>query len=466
MISNSTLTNIAELAKTISEQGRVAVPVADSALALLCNNTTITGFDSGDDIVEKIALESDNVVHNSMMDELVGTVSSAVCGHIDFAKNVVNPAIKEVVKYLGSHLDGYTSESVIDTRIERVSLPDFLLNKGIRGEIEGYSMGGVKKYIEPEGVLNLPNIEFDKLPEAVTTGSGNLDTSIGTWLAGQPAGFLNEVYEIFFADPKEHRRESVSMISYLNDFTFGYDRAIAIFLLARRIMNSGQSQRNVDFGSRLKQFLEVSSYKVADFIKVMEDAERTEQIILSHDKVSKVIKVCTATYLPWLDKGNTPEVLYGASLANGNIFTASKLAERKDELLKAWGVHRAALNSSYRNSYHNGYITALRDGFYKDMVTMTEPELEYHAQNPNAKDEIAKLLEIELREVSLDDRKDHYRTVTRLVARARFFYTDVYKFLSTVDELTKDNNTSLEEALCIATIEYVDDYVSGQILIR
>ena len=94
MISNSTLTNIAELAKTISEQGRVAVPVADSALALLCNNTTITGFDSGDDIVEKIALESDNVVHNSMMDELVGTVSSAVCGHIDFAKNVVNPAIK------------------------------------------------------------------------------------------------------------------------------------------------------------------------------------------------------------------------------------------------------------------------------------------------------------------------------------------------------------------------------------
>ena len=159
-------------------------------------------------------------------------------------------------------------------------------------------------------------------------------------------------------------------------------------------------------------------------------------------------------------------MLYGASLVGGNIFTASKLAERKDELLKAWGVHRSALNSSYRNSYHNGYIAALRDGFYKDMANMTEPEIEYHSQNPNAKDEIAKLLEIELREVSLDDRNDHYRTVTRLVARARFFYTDVYKFLSTVDQLTKDGNTSLEEALHVATIEYVADYVSGQILIR
>ena len=466
MISNSTLERISELSKAINDQGKVATPGADTALALLCNNTTITGFDAGDNIVEKIALESDNIVHNSMMDELVGTVSRAVCGHIDFAKNVVNPAIKEVVKYLGTHLDNYTSESVIDTRIERVTLPDFLLNKDIRGEIEGYSMGGVRKYIEPEGVLNLPNIDMDKLPEAVSTGSGNLDVSIGTWLAGQEAGFLNEVYENFFADPKKHRRESVSMISYLNDYTHGYDRAIAIFLLARRIMNSGQRQRNIHFGSRLKQFLEVSSYKVADFIKVMEDAEKNDQIILSHDKTNKVIKVCSATYLPWLEKGNTPEVLYGASLVGGNIFTASKLAERKDELLKAWGVHRSALNSSYRNSYHNGYITALRDGFYKDMANMTEPEIEYHAQNPNAKDEIAKLLEIELREVSLDDRNDHYRTVTRLVARARFFYTDVYKFLSTVDQLTKDGNTSLEEALHVATIEYVADYVSAQILIR
>ena len=256
------------------------------------------------------------------------------------------------------------------------------------------------------------------------------------------------------------------MISYLNDYTHGYDRAIAIFLLARRIFSSGQSQRNVQFGARLKQFLEVSSYKVADFIKVMEDAEKNDQIILSHDKVNKVIKVCSATYLPWLEKGNTPEVLYGAAIVGGNIFTSTKLAERKDELLKAWGVHRSALNSSYRNSYHNAYITALRDGFYKDMVNMPEAEAEYHAQNPNAKDEIAKLLEVELREVGLEDRNDHYRTVTRLVARARFFYTDVYKFLSTVDQLTKDGNTSLEEALHVATIEYVADYVSAQILIR
>ena len=98
MISNSTLDRISELSKAINDQGKVATPGADTALALLCNNTTITGFDAGDNIVEKIALESDNIVHNSMMDELVGTVSRAVCGHIDFAKNVVNPAIKEVVK--------------------------------------------------------------------------------------------------------------------------------------------------------------------------------------------------------------------------------------------------------------------------------------------------------------------------------------------------------------------------------
>jgi hypothetical protein len=76
MISNSTLDRISELSKAINDQGKVATPAADSALALLCNNTTITGFDAGDNIVEKIALESDNIVHNSMMDELVGTVDA------------------------------------------------------------------------------------------------------------------------------------------------------------------------------------------------------------------------------------------------------------------------------------------------------------------------------------------------------------------------------------------------------
>lgn len=466
MISTTTLNQITDLTSAINEQGKVASPVADSPLALLCNNTTITGFAAGDNLVDKIAIESDNVVHNSIMDEMIGTVSKAVCNHIDFAKNVVNPAIKSVVGYLGTHLDTYTKESVIDTRIERVALPDFLLNTGIRREIEGYSMGGIKKYIEPEGVLNVPNIEYDKLPDAVSTGSGNLDVSIGTWLAGQDSGFLNEVFENFFADPKEHRRGAVSMISYLNDPMLGNNRAIAVFLLARKILNSGERQRNVIFTARLKQFLEVSSFRIADFIEIMEQAEKNDQIILSYNKASKVIQVCSSTYIPWLDKGNTPEVIYGSSIVGGNIFTAAKLADRKDELLKAWSVHRSALNSSYRNSYHNAYIKVLRDAFYLDMANMPESEKEYHLQNPSAKDVIAKLLETELYSLDLADRDDHYRTVTRIVCRARYYFTDVYKFLSTVDQLTKDDTMSLDEALHIATIEYVADYVSAQVLIR
>jgi hypothetical protein len=44
MISNSTLERISELSKAINDQGKVATPGADTALALLCNNTTITGL--------------------------------------------------------------------------------------------------------------------------------------------------------------------------------------------------------------------------------------------------------------------------------------------------------------------------------------------------------------------------------------------------------------------------------------
>ena len=467
MISNSTLELLTDLTKTIADQGKVATPVADSVLDLLCNNTTITGFQTNDNVANKIITESDNSVHNSIMDEMIQKVSRAVCSHIDFAKNTVNPAIKEVVKYLDKYLDQYTVDTVVDTKIERIGLPDFLLNSNIKSEIEGYSMGGVRKFIDPDGCLNLPNVELDQLPTMVSTGSGNLDLSIGTWLATLPAGFLNEVYENFFVDPKEHRRGSVSMISFLVDPVHGDNRAIAIFLLARKIQLEAKQKQDVTFTARVKQFLEVASYKVAAFIKTMEEAEKNDQIILSYDKENKVIKVCSNTYLPWLDKGNTPEVIYGSSVVGGLIYSADKLAERKSELLKAWSVHRAALNSSYRNGYHNAYVKTLRDGFYHSMSSMMEPEQEYHNQASNGvKNLISKLLEDELNCITLDDRSDHYRTVTRVVCKARFYYTDSFKFLATVDNLTKDNTISLEEALHVATIEYVVDYVSAQLLIR
>lgn len=466
MISNSTLDKIVELSQAIGAAGKVATPAANTPLALLCSNSTVTGFSTGENVVTKIATESDNVIHNSIMDETISNVATAVCGHIDFAKNVVNPAIKEVVEYLNKNLDGYTNESVIDTSIKRISVPDFLKNTSIKGDLEGYSAGGTRRYIEPEGPLNLPNIENDLLPEGLSTGSGNLDVSIGSWVMGLKAGFLKEVWENFFCDPKEHRRGAVDMLSFLADPEEGDNRAIAIYLFARRISTAGPRQRNIEFGSRLKQFLEVSAYKVSAFIKNMETAEASQQVILGYDKIKRVIRVCSPVYLPWLEKGNTPEIVYGAVIVGGNIYTATKLAERREELLKAWSVHRAALNSSYRNSYYNSYIKGLRDGFFNSMASMMQAEREYHDANPTAANQVAKILEDELKNITVEDRKDHYRTATRIVTKARYFYTDSFTFLNAVDALTKDNTMSLEEALHIATIEYVSDYVSGQILIR
>lgn len=466
MLSTFTLEKLTDLTQVISAQGRVAMPVADSPLELLCNNSTITGIDSSDNIIQKISLESDNYVHNDVMDELIGNVSKAVCSHIDFAKNVVNPAIKDVVAHLAKTVDSYNTETVINMKIERVTMPDFLKNSGIKGDIEGYSSAGVRKYIEPDGVLKLPAVEMDQLPDAIMTGGGNVDTSIGTWLAGRSEGLLHEVWENFFGDPKDHRRSSVSMIAYLNDTSWGVDRAIAVFLMARKLSINPPKKNDVAFRSLVKQFLEVSSYRLSAFIKKIELAEKSNQIILSIDQVKNVIKVCSSTYLPWLDQGNTPEVIYGAAVLGGNNYTADKLAQKKTELLKAWTVHRSAVNSSHRNSYYANYIKALRDGFYNSMKTMLESEREYHQSNSHAMGTISNLLETELREVSVDDRKDHYRTVTRLVTKARFFYTDSFRFLSTVDSLTKNNDHTLEEALNVATIEYVADYVSGQILIR
>ena len=466
MISNLTLEKIDKLAHEMALEGKMALPMSDTPLAVLCNNTTITGINTGDDIIAKIATESDNSVHNAMMDELIEGVSRAVCGHIDFAKNIVNTSVKEVVGYISKNLEAYTKETVVDLKVERVSLPDFLKNKDIFSDIEGYAKDGVRKYIEPAGVVGVPNMILSDIHELMMVGSSNIDASIGTWVASKESGFIQDVFEYFFVDPKEHKRTSIEMIPYLNDINEGHDRAIAIYLISRSILNSKEFKKSVDMASILKQYLEVSSFKLLNYITKYEDYVEKEILVFGFDKACNKIKVCSEVYLPWLDKGNTPELLFGSFVLGGKHSSVADIEKNKDELTKAWTIHRAAVNSSYRNNYHNSYVNLLRDGFYLDMKNMTEPEKAYHEKNPDAMKTIDELLEKELKEVSYVDREDHYRTVTRVVTKARFFYTDVYKFLTTVDELSKDNNISLNEALDIATIEYVADYVSSQVIIR
>jgi hypothetical protein len=465
MITDKTLEKINALTAQITEAGKVAVPVPDTPLSVLCSHSTLTGLKDVETASNQLLEESNNNSHNDYQDGYVKAITEAVANHIDFAKNVVNPSIREVVAYVSNTLDEYTETAINDIKIVRVTQPDFLNNSDIKSDIEGYASRGVTAYIEPDSFFSLSNYVHDELVEKLVTGSSNLDLSIRTWVASQEPGFLKDIWELFFADPKTHAMNKQDMVSYLNHPVKGTNRALAIYLFCRRLENESKED-SVSYNARLKQYREVASFKAAELIEKYEEAKQRSRIVQYYDFTEKTIYVYSDLYVTWLEKGNKPELLFGAFINNESLISEAELSGNSERLLKSWSTYKAALNNSHRNTYYNKYIEALRQGFYSSMADMLEAEQEYYEANTDAKDTVAKLLEEELKHITIEDRKDHYRTVARLVCKARYFYTDVYKFLTTVDNLTTNNDNTLEEALQVATIEYVTDYVSSMLVVR
>ena len=55
----------------------------------------------------------------------------------------------------------------------------------------------------------------------------------------------------------------------------------------------------------------------------------------------------------------------------------------------------------------------------------------------------------------------------RLVTKARYYYTDAFKILSSIDDLSKANpNMQMNEVVTLAHIDYLCDFVAAQIRVN
>lgn len=470
MITEKILGLSSQLANKIKSKGKMALPVPETPLDALCRKTTYYGVNGIQGNEQDIVSQSDNVVHNTYLDDIIKKVSDAVAGHIDFAKNVVNPSIKETVNYIERLQTEYTDKVLTDIEIIRVEYPIFLTNDLLQDDIKNYSVTSIDLYTNPDDYFLLENKTSYELIDYISTGNVTIDNDVKAWLSLQDENLLKDIWENFFVDPKlSDVNKKLDLISYLNHPLEGFHRAIALYLLTRKIKidtDLDYREDKISFRNKVKQYLNIACFKLISTFNKFENAKSNNNIVYLYDINNRKIYTYKNTYEDWLEKGFTPEVLYGAFIKNEISVTEETLNRNKEEYLKAWTVHKAATNNNHRNAYHRWYIDSLRTAFYFSMNEMDSREAEFHQSNPDAKKQIAKLLEEELKIITIDDKKDYYRTVTRLVAKARYYYTDVYNFLQTVDELTKDHQVSLEEALASATIDYITDYVANQIVIK
>jgi hypothetical protein len=216
-----------------------------------------------------------------------------------------------------------------------------------------------------------------------------------------------------------------------------------------------------NYNSMIAEFRNYSGSIINQTLFALKNIINSETLVLyvKHKEVGVVGEV----YRYWLKNGGTIETIFGMAVTNTRYTTVPLANENKENLEKAWFNHLTFKASSDKLNEFNAFIDATTFAFRELMLKHTTEEDEAFNQ-PSYLETVEKLFKEQLANIRIDDISNRTALALRLVATCRFYYTDSYKILSTINRVMEANDkVDPREAALIASIEYLADYVSAQI---
>jgi hypothetical protein len=300
------------------------------------------------------------------------------------------------------------------------------------------------------------------------TGSAVLDERISEWLKTVDFALVESIWNNYFVDQSlVETRDVPEFATVLSAPGMGLNASLIVHLIAQKLSvvvlpDSGHGLEMYQI--LVQEFLEFSANKIlAAAINYQNEVENSV-VVQSYSKTTSSVAVNRTVYLDWLKNGGENEVLFAGLLNNSVFVTVKDLEENKQNLLSLWNSYLGISQNRFRNELFNHFLTALRSSFFLDMDNAEGEEKEYLNNTNGARSTAAQLFENELAELGTAAQEDIPRTVMRLVTKARYYYTDAFKILSSIDDLSKANpNMQMNEVVTLAHIDYLCDFVAAQI---
>lgn len=463
-----------DLAKIAAEQGQTITAQLNTPLYHLCTTTTTTGnplVTAVEDIATMPAAMSEasnNVDHNTRFDYFAKQIVESVSAHLAFANNIVVAAINSTATRIKADLGASTPSPSAQFNICVQDLPGPMM---VDAFLESVLNEQTISLTEPRTKLKLAKLDGPQaLLEMMKTGSGIFDEALVAWWNRKGDTFFMQVWENLFMSASEAFPErTFNMAEITRDEDDGVDAAMAILLIARKLAANppmGGKLTGGDLQQAIMEYRQVAANRLRYAIDDFKAAETNGVLIKSRNTLKKRLSVYGKVYRQYLKEGGKNETLFGLLVAGSSALTIQNINLEKEKLLRAWGDFKLVTDSRFTNDQQTRFIAATRTAFHQDVRDATEEEKEYSKENPDHLAKVNKLFEQELATVTLSNRNDIDRMCHRLVAKARFYYTDAYKILLSVDEATKANpDLDLKQAETIAAMEYIADFVSAQLVV-
>lgn len=471
MLNQNTLMSAVALADRLEGQRQAVYPVSGSPLAALVTATRSdpalleAAGGNTDVFVSKVATMANKVQesfggvshHNATMDEVASLAVTAVSNHLKFAKTVVVPVVNDLYTRVKASLADFNASALLGMEVDVMCEPAPMENQQFQASIRKFE----NVHIEDLPLtLNLPDQTDDELRELVSTGSSQIDGAVAEWLS-KDESILRYIWtHAFQQKPVEQPKGFLSLIT---DRQYGVSNALAIYLFARKLTDAKPlpgTQMNLSMYKQ--QIVDFRNQAAGQLSRALDKIERSiKNGIMVRDVIggTKTV-VYDPLYRKFLENGGSNEMLFANALRGSSFLVSlNDLTNEKQALADKWALHAGLVKTAEANKRFNKTKDFIELHFNSQLQEIAASE-EGVDNNLAA---VRRLFEGVLAGIRSSEIDDLWTLCLKVVCRARFWKTDAEQILLGMEQAKRENpGLSVREAATISAINYVADWVAGQ----
>lgn len=392
--------------------------------------------------------------HDAAMDSLVQIGVNAVRDHMSFAKNVVAPAIQELVDGVAQGLAQVNPSALLGLEVKIVELPKLMQSGAFEAAVRKYEDTPLDS---PSMNVNMPDLSVADIAELALAGGAGANSEIKEFLSSMGDAWLLRLWgEVFQIRPGDHARTFQEIISGDD----GIPAAVGIFLLSRRLVDqapAGVQMSASGLAFKMAEFRNQSAARLARALNEQQLIEKAGTVV--RKQAGRQVTVNGSAYRQFLKDGGSNEQLFGGLVSGKPSYLAKDLKSRGGELKAAWDKH-AAITATVEAGRR---VIRTKELLAQCFETQVNSVAQGDRSLAGSRMEIISLFNGMLENVREDELSDIYGLALRLVCRSRFANTEAERILTGIENVKRDNPTlDIREAAAISMIQYVAWWVGTQ----
>lgn len=479
MLNQTSIESVVLLAKKIGDAGLSLTPKAATPLAMAVAECYTPNLDHTTDegdvywVAEEIAASSmretqSGFPHDDAIETLSGMGAAAVQRTLNFARNEVNPKIKQVVDAVEKALASAEITAVNPVAIVPNYLGGVWSSSTLRTLAETYEL-------IPAASVKLPSyfpaMDVAGVMETLKTGTSRFDAEIAEWAAILGAEWFMSVFNrVFLRDSNGDSFER--NMDYVFDMVGGYpsqeearNTLLAVFLMAANLKENPPEEAGIDlntFRKALRDVVEQAGRLIMrEFEKHATDVKSGTLLRAwpTYDtntalQAGRVISVNGDVYTKWLNEGGSPEVLLGSYITDRNTGYAHLLAnaERyKNEWARMQMIRRSRANSEKFNIA----LTVIGKEVSTLIASIVEDDLVVQSRAV-----FHERLRERMSQITINDMDNLYPMIRNIICYSMYAHTQAEDTLACMDQImTQQPGIDVREAALYAVIDQVVDWL-------